>query len=66
MKKLQWILIAGRVLTIAFSLTLLGSGCGDQNAATGNVTEEEKKRDEDTRKAMEAASKSSTDAAKKH
>jgi hypothetical protein len=61
MKTVQWILITGRVLSVCFGLTLLNSGCGDQSAAPGGISsEEEKKRDADTRKAMEAASKAAT------
>lgn len=58
MKTVQWVLIACRALAVCFGLTLLNSGCGDDNVATRSVsTAEEKKRDADTRKAMEAASK---------
>ncbi len=58
MKTIQWALIACRVLTVSFGLTLLGSGCGDQSAPTnGPPTEAEKKWDAETRNAMENASK---------
>ncbi len=61
MKTVQWVLIACRVLAVSFGLTLLCSGCGNQGGATSGVsTEEEQKRDADTRKAMEAASKATT------
>ncbi len=58
MKTVQWVLIACRVFAVSFGLTLLNSGCGDQSGASRGVsTEEEHKRDAETRKAMEAASK---------
>jgi hypothetical protein len=58
MKTVQWVLIACRVVAVSFGLTLLNSGCGDQGGASrGGTTEEEVKRDAETRKAMEAASK---------
>jgi hypothetical protein len=53
MKPVQWILISCRVLAVCFGLTLLNSGCGDQTPPPGGVTNEEAKRNEDTRKAME-------------
>jgi len=57
MKTVQWVLIACRVLAVCFGLTLLNSGCGDQGGADRGVsTQEEQKRDAETRKAMEAAS----------
>ena len=59
MKTVQWVLIACRLLALSFGLTLLHSGCGEQSATPGLSTEEEKKRDADTRKAMEAASQAS-------
>ena len=58
MKTIQWVLIACRLLAVSFGLTLFSSGCSDQTASSsGGVTAEEAKRDADTRKAMEAASK---------
>ena len=60
MKTVQWVLIGCRVVSVCLGLTLLNSGCGEQTAAPGVSSEEEKKRDADTRKAMEAASKAAT------
>ncbi len=62
MKTVQWVLIACRVLAVCFGLTPLCSGCGDQSVAPrgGGNTAEEQKRDAETRKAMEAASKAAT------
>ncbi len=58
MKIIPWILIGGRVFALAFGLTVLGSSCGDTNkATTGTLSQEEAKRNEETQKAMEAASK---------
>jgi hypothetical protein len=58
MKTVQSLLIACRVVAVCFGLTLLHSGCSDQSGpAAGGTTEEEAKRNADTRKAMEAASK---------
>ena len=58
MKTVRWVLIACRIMAVFFGLTLLNSGCGDQSGFSGGVsTEEEVKRDAETRKAMEAASK---------
>ncbi len=65
MKTVQWVLIACRLLAVSFGLTLVHSGCGDQSAPSGVSTEEEKKRDAETRKAMEAASKASMPTHKK-
>ena len=57
MKTVKWILIACRIVAIGACLTFLNSGCGDQGGISGGVSsEEEVKRDADTRKAMEAAS----------
>jgi hypothetical protein len=58
MKSVQWVLIGCRVLAISFGLTLLGSGCGDSGGGgdTGPSSDEQVKRDLETRKAMEAAS----------
>jgi hypothetical protein len=57
MKTIQWVLIACRVVAVSFGLALLSSGCGDQSVAPGAATtDEEAKRDAETRKAMEAAS----------
>jgi hypothetical protein len=58
MKTVQWILIGCRVVAICFGLMLLGSGCGDLGGVStgGSPSEEEAKRDQETRKAMEAAS----------
>ncbi len=65
MKTVQWVLIACRVLAVCFGLTLLSSGCGDESGASRGVsTEEEKKRDAESRKAMEAASKAASKAAR--
>jgi hypothetical protein len=58
MKTVRWVLIACRIMSVSFGLTLLNSGCGDQSGISGGVsTEEEVKRDAETREAMEAASK---------
>jgi hypothetical protein len=57
MKTVRWVLIACRILAVLIGLTLVNSGCGDQSGISGGVsTEEEVKRDAETRKAMEAAS----------
>jgi hypothetical protein len=62
MKTVQWVLIACRVLAVCFGLTLLSSGCGGESGAPrgGGTTAEEQKRDAESRKAMEAASKAAT------
>ena len=58
MKTVRWILIGSRIFALTFGLTFLGGGCGDNSAGTGgSVTQEEQKRNEDTKKAMEEASK---------
>ncbi len=64
MKTVQWVLIACRVLAVCFGLTLLSSGCGDESGASRGVTTEEQKRDAESRKAMEAASKAASKAAR--
>ena len=66
MKTIQWLLIACRVLAVSFGLTLLCSGCGDPGGGSSGVsTDEELKRDAESRKAMEAASKATTKAVNK-
>ena len=67
MKTVQWILIGCRVAAICFGLMLIGSGCGDSGGVStgGSPSEEEAKRDQETRKAMEAASKATKSQATK-
>jgi hypothetical protein len=61
MKTLQWILLASRIFALSCGLTLLGSGCGDNatvsGGPTGGLSQEEIKRNEDSKRAMEEASK---------
>lgn len=59
MKTVQWILIGSRIFALTCGLTVLGSGCGDDSTKTGGSTlsQEEIKRNEDSKRAMEAASK---------
>jgi len=61
MKTVQWILIGSRIFALTCGLTVLGSGCGDKSTVTGGPTglsQEEMKRNEDSKRAMEEASKS--------
>jgi hypothetical protein len=58
MKTLQWILIGSRVLALTCGLTVLGSGCGDNSTGTGgSISQEEQKRNEESKRAMEEAAK---------
>jgi hypothetical protein len=62
MKAVQWILIGSRVFALTCGLTVLGSGCGDNSTVTGGppgLSQEEIKRNEDSKRAMEEASKQS-------
>lgn len=67
MKTFRWALIACRVLSVACGLTLLNGGCGGEPSAIsgGTRSEEEVKRDAETREAMEAASKAASKSAPK-
>lgn len=57
MKTVQWVLIGSRIFVLAFGLTALGGGCGDNSAGTApTLSQEEQKRNEESQKAMEAAS----------
>jgi hypothetical protein len=62
MKTVRWILIGSRIFALTCGLTVpgLGSGCSDSATVTGGspgLSQEEIKRNEDSRKAMEEASK---------
>ena len=61
MKTVQWILIGCRIVALTCGLAALGmgSGCGDSSQTTigPKLSQEEEKRNEETRNAMEAASK---------
>jgi hypothetical protein len=67
MKTVRWILIGSRIFALTCGLTVLGSGCGDSSTTSGpaGVTQEENKRNEDTRKAMEEYAKQAREEAKK-
>jgi len=57
MKTVQWILIGSRIFALTCGLTVLGSGCGGNSTETGGtLSQEEIKRNEESKKAMEAAS----------
>ena len=58
MKVVSWILLGCRALTLIFGLTCLVAGCGDSSATSEGVTaKDEMNKMEDTKKAMDAASK---------
>jgi hypothetical protein len=61
MKTLRWILIASRIFALTCGLAVLGSGCGDSSTGAGGpkggLSEEEIKRNDDSKRAMEEASK---------
>ncbi len=61
MKSVRWILIGSRIFALTCGLTVLGSGCGDSTTATtGTVSQEEAKKNEESKRAMEAAAKANT------
>jgi hypothetical protein len=61
MKTIRWILIGSRIFTLTCGLTVLGSGCGDSSTGTGGTpSQEEAKRNEESRRAMEEAAKANT------
>jgi hypothetical protein len=60
MKTVQWILIGSRIFALTCGLTVLSSGCGDSATVSGGppgLSQEEVKRNEETRKAMEEAAR---------
>jgi hypothetical protein len=60
MKTVRWILIGSRIFALTCGLTVLGSGCGDSSTGTGGPTglsQEEVKRNEESKRAMEEASR---------
>jgi hypothetical protein len=60
MNLIKWVVIGCRVLTVGFGLTLLASGCGgnpDQETGKTPDIQREMQRLEESKKAMEAASK---------
>jgi hypothetical protein len=61
MKTVQWMLIGSRIFALTCGLTVLGSGCGDNPTVTSGqpgLSQEEIKRNEESKRAMEEASKS--------
>ncbi len=61
MKTLRWVLIACRVVSVCLGLALSSTGCTEESGVSGGgTTEAEKKWDDQSRKAMEAASKAAT------
>ncbi len=55
MKVVSWLLISSRVLALSCGLTFLLAGCGGGNQTTGtSLSDEETKRNVESKNAMEA------------